>query len=58
VEQRSFVRAFESAFGGVEQREYEFVEASAVCAAYAEIVNVTLPTMIFAFASWRHHMDF
>jgi len=42
VVQRSFSRAFES----VEQRESEFVEASAVCAAYAEIVNVTA-TMIF-----------
>jgi len=39
--QRFFVSAFESAFGRVEQRESEFVEASAVCAAYAQIVTVT-----------------
>ena len=32
---------FESAFGRVEQRQSEFVEASVVCAAYAEIINVT-----------------
>jgi len=41
--QRSFVRALESAFDSlrVEKRESEFVEASAVCAAYVEIVNLT-----------------
>jgi len=31
VVQRSFVCAFESALGRVEQRESEFVEANAVC---------------------------
>ena len=39
--QRSFVCAFESALGRVEQRESEFMEASTVCATYAEIVKVT-----------------
>ena len=39
--QRFLVCAFESAFGRVEQREYEFVEASVVYAAHAEIITVT-----------------
>jgi len=39
--QRSFVCAFESAIDGVEQHKSGIIEASTVCAAYAEIVNVT-----------------
>jgi len=35
------VCTFESTFGRVEQRQSEFAETSTVCAAYAEIVNVT-----------------
>ena len=41
VVQRSFICAFESVFGRVEQRESKFVKASTVCAAYAEIDNLT-----------------